>query len=136
MLPLLPSRSHIHCNQLMGNLNQKVLPEQGIAARANWSYLAVGGHSAGCDTVLEMVLNSSKLARVTMSGMGVAWVLVILCVCVCVCVVCVYVVLVILCVFVCAFVCVSAYIHTSKRNVVNARYVNKFPHIFVSVPEL
>ena len=102
MLPIQPSRSHIHCNQLMGNLNQKVLPEQGIAARANWSYLAVGGHSAGCDTVLEMVLNSSKLAKVAMSGMGVAWVLV-MCVCVC--------------------VCVSAYIHTSKRNVVNARYI-------------
>ena len=62
----------------MDNLNQKVLPEQGIAARANWSYLAVGAHSAGCDTVLEMVLNSSKTAKVTMSGMGVT------CVCVCV----------------------------------------------------
>ena len=50
--------------QLMDNLNQKVLPEQGIAAQANWSYLAVGCHSAGCDTVLEMILNGSKHARV------------------------------------------------------------------------
>lgn len=48
---------------LMDNLNQKVLPEQGIAAQANWNYLAVGAHSAGCDTVLEMVLNSSITAK-------------------------------------------------------------------------
>ena len=88
----------------MGNLNQKVLPEQGIAARANWSYLAVGGHSAGCDTVLEMVLNSSKLAKVTMNGMGVAWVLVLVIVCVCVCVCC-------MCVCVC--VCLPTYVQVS-----------------------
>ena len=63
--PPLSPPPHTHCNQLKDNLNQKVLPEQGIAARANWSYLAVGAHSAGGDTVLEMVLNDTKLAKVS-----------------------------------------------------------------------
>ena len=63
--------------------SQSTPPHRPLAnAQANWSYLAVGCHSAGCDTVLEMILNSSKHAKVTMSGMGFARARACVCVCV------------------------------------------------------
>lgn len=45
------------------NLNEKVLPEQKVEARANWTYLGLGGHSAGASTALDIMMDESSIAK-------------------------------------------------------------------------
>ena len=54
----------MHHMQLQHNLNEKVLPENKVEAKVNWSYVGLGGHSGGGGVALDMIMNDTSMAKV------------------------------------------------------------------------
>ena len=52
--------------QFKDNLNN-LFESKGISVKADWNYVGMAGHSAGADTVLEMIMNDTSVSKVTLT---------------------------------------------------------------------